>query len=80
VKSKDRYTSIKVIPFNGKKNEWSWEEKYLIRAKHKGIKPILLDQKMIPVDDILLQDGSFINSKVPHYSIIIFLYYHYLLQ
>jgi hypothetical protein len=57
---KDRYTSIKVIPFNWKQNEWSpWEEKYLARAKHKGSKSILLGQETIlTAGDVLIPGDS----------------------
>jgi hypothetical protein len=54
-----RYTSIKVIPFNGKRNEWApWEEKYLARAKHKGIKPVLLGQQDIPKASDVLKEAT----------------------
>jgi hypothetical protein len=37
--SKNRYNSIKAIPFNRKRNQgFSCKEKYLARAKHQGIK------------------------------------------
>jgi hypothetical protein len=51
-----------VIPFNGKRNKWApWEEKYLARAKHKGIKPILLGQKIIPkASEILVAETKMI--------------------
>lgn len=42
-------TSIRVILFSGKKQDWSgWEERFLAKARRKGFKDILLGKVTIP--------------------------------
>jgi hypothetical protein len=62
--TKERFSSIKITPFNGKKSEWSpWEEKYLARAKHKGLKSILQGEKTIPTASQVLTPGDDTDPK-----------------
>ena len=45
----DGTSSIQVIPFTGKTEEWAvWSEKFLARAKKKGYKEILTGKTEIP--------------------------------
>jgi hypothetical protein len=47
----DSYYSIKVISFNGKKQDWdTWEENFLAKAKRKGSKGLLMGKLKIPQD------------------------------
>ena len=48
--------SIRVLVFNGKKEDWpAWEEKFLAKATRKAIKTILVDDTIvIPKSDEVL--------------------------
>ena len=47
----DTASSIKVIPFSGKKDDWSvWSIKFLARANRKGYKDMLTGKEAIPKD------------------------------
>ena len=47
--SEKQETSIKVIPFSGKKKDWvTWNEKFMARAKRRGYKDLLLGKADIP--------------------------------
>ena len=42
-------SAIRVLNFSGKKDEWpSWSKKFLAKAKHSGIKDVLLGRVQIP--------------------------------
>jgi hypothetical protein len=42
-------SAIRVLHFSGRKEEWStWSEKFLAKAKHSGIKDVLLGKLQIP--------------------------------
>ena len=44
--------SIRIIPFHGKKEDWSiWEEKFLARARLQGYKKILKGTEKAPKDN-----------------------------
>ena len=44
-------TSIRVILFSGKAVDWPvWSEKFLVRARRKGYKKILLRKVVVPDD------------------------------
>ena len=48
----DTASSIKVIPFTGKKIDWSvWSEKFLARANRRGYKELLIGNMQNPGDD-----------------------------
>ena len=50
--SENNEKTIRILPFNGKKENWSvWEEKFLARAKRKGYKNILLKKETAPKDN-----------------------------
>ena len=47
----DTTASIKIIPFSGKKTDWSsWKEKFLARARRRGYKELLEGTEKIPKD------------------------------
>ena len=37
----DKETTIKVLPFSGKTEDWPWSEKFLARGGRKGYKGVL---------------------------------------
>ena len=55
--STDFEQSVKIIPFSGKRKDWSaWEERFLARAKRKGFKEVLLGREEIPAE--FNEDGT----------------------
>ena len=56
--------SIRIIPFNGKKEDWNiWQEKFLARARMLGYKNILKGKVTAPKDGEEL-DGSTDEGKM----------------
>jgi hypothetical protein len=50
-KMSDTTASIKIIPFSGKKADWTaWSEKFLARARRRGYKEYLEGTERIPTD------------------------------
>jgi hypothetical protein len=50
-------STIWVILFSGKKGDWpAWEERFLVKAKRKGFKELLLGRVEIPVSDTVIAD------------------------
>ena len=57
--SENNKRSIRIIPFNGKQENWSmWEEKFLARAKRKGYKNILLAKEVAPKDSVAIDTST----------------------
>ena len=51
--SDEKERTIRILPFSGKKEHWVvWEEKFLVRAKRKGYKNILLGKETAPKDSV----------------------------
>ena len=51
--------SIRVITFNGKKQNWSsWKEKFLARAKKKGYKDVLLGKIEVLKDSVIIANDD----------------------
>jgi len=49
--------SLKVIVFSGKQDDWRfWEVKFLVRARRKGFRELLLGKKTIPTDSEVLSE------------------------
>ena len=57
--SENNERSIRILPFNGKQENWSiWEEKFLARAKRKGYKNILLAKEVAPKDSVMIDTST----------------------
>ena len=57
--SENNKRSIRILPFNGKQENWSiWEEKFLARAKRKGYKNILLAKEVAPKDSVAIDTST----------------------
>jgi hypothetical protein len=51
---------IRVIPFNGKSDEWhTWSEKFLAKSKSYAFKDVLFGRSIIPKTD----EGFDVESK-----------------
>ena len=58
-KMSENEKTIRVLPFNGKKENWSvWEEKFLARAKRKGYKKVLLGKETAPKDSETIDERT----------------------
>lgn len=52
-------SSIRVIMFTGKKQDWSaWEERFLAKARRKGFKNLLLGKETIPNSSVLIDEST----------------------
>ena len=53
--SDTKETSLKYLPFSGKKGDWRmWSGKFLARARKKGYKNVLLGKEKVPQHDASL--------------------------